>query len=129
MYNPSISKYPRVRQVLGIFLFNKPMKLSQVLSNKNQYSSAKYELIRSDGRLPDRTKPKTKADSKIHMSHIVDSSQYNLRHSHDHSEEMAFDYDRLKKEDPKLAVKYAGQTIAVMNPVYKKMNLKLEKAS
>ena len=103
------------------------MKLSQVLSNKNQYSSAKYELIRSDGRLPDRTKPKTKADGKIHISHIVDSSQYNLRHSHDHSEEMAFDFDRLKKEDPKLAVKYAGQTLAVMNPVYKKMNLKLEK--
>lgn len=95
--------------------------IAKTLKNSNKYSNAKYELLRSDGRLPDRTEPKTKADTQIHISHIVDSSQYNLRHAHDHEEEMAFDYGRLKKEDPKLAATYQKQIKNVLNPVFKKM--------
>lgn len=80
---------------------------------------------RSDGRLPDRTKPKTKADHEIHLSHIIDSGQYNLRHDHDHTKELVFDYGRLNKEVPKEASKLQRQTLAIMNPLWSKMNLKL----
>lgn len=107
----------------GAFFMAKTV--SKVLQNTNNYSNAKYEMLRSDGRLPDRTKPKTPADQKIHISHIVDSSQYNLRHAHDHEEEMAFDFKRLSKEDPKLAKTYQKQIKDVLNPVFKKMKLRL----
>ena len=100
--------------------------IAKTLTNNNQYSNAKYEILRSDGRLPDRTDPKTEADKKIHISHIVDSSQYNLRHAHDHEEEMAFDFKRLSKEDPKLAETYKRQIKDVLNPVFKKMKLKVQ---
>lgn len=102
--------------------------IKDVLSNGNQYSSAKYKLSRSDGRLPDKkTKPTTPGDKQVHNSHIVDSGQYNLRHEHDHLEELAFDYERLAKERPQEAEKLQSQALKFLAPLYKRMNLKLEK--
>ena len=102
--------------------------VKDVLSNGNQYSSAKYKLLRSDGRLPDKkTKPSTNGDKKIHNSHIVDSGQYNLRHEHDHLEELAFDYERLCKERPEEAARLQSQALKFLAPLYKKMGLRLEK--
>jgi len=100
-------------------------KIKTVMSNSNYGSKSTYIIkrLRSDGRLPDRTKPATARDTKIHLSHILDSSQYNLRHEHDHGEEMAFDYKRFLKEDTKLVEQYSKQIRAVLNPVYKQMRL------
>lgn len=100
-----------------------------VLTNSNQYSSAKYDMSkRSDGQLPDKkSKPTTTGDKKIHNSHIVDSGQYNLRHEHDHLEELVFDYERLSKEKPGEAAQLQAQALKFLAPLYKKMGLKLEK--
>lgn len=101
-----------------------------VLSNSNPYSKAiyKYEKTRSDGQLPDKkSKPTTKGDKVIHNSHIVDSGQYNLRHEHDHLEELIFDYERLSKERPEEAEKLQYQALKFLAPLYKRMGLKMEK--
>ena len=99
-------------------------KIARVLSNSNAFSKSTYIMKKhSDGRLPDRTKPATPADKKIHISHIIDSGDYNLRHEHDHAEEMAFDVSRFRKEDPALLERYIRNILGVMNPVYKKMGL------
>lgn len=84
-----------------------------------------FMKTRSDGRLPDKTKPTTPTDEKIHIGHIIGSSWYNLQHLHDHAEEVAFDYNRLHKEDPKYGAKLTSQTKAVINPILRKMNLKI----
>jgi hypothetical protein len=104
-------------------------KVSQVLKNKLPSSSAEYtiESTRSDGRLPDRQKPATKADHKIHLTHIKDSGQYNLRHSHDHLSELVFDYQRLSKEDLRLAAELQSRTLGVLNKQFTKMGLRLER--
>lgn len=103
-------------------------KIAKVMTNSLPTSTATYKIMkkRSDGRLPDREKPATKTDHKIHMTHIIDSSMYNLRHEHDHGEEMAFDYDRIRKEDPRAALHYQKQIKSVLSPVYRKMGIKLE---
>lgn len=101
-----------------------------VLTNGNKYSSAKYKYMdtRSDGRLPDKkVKPATSGDKQLHNDHIVDSGQYNLRHEHDHLEELAFDYERLARERPDEAVKLQAQALKFLAPKYKRMGLKLEK--
>lgn len=100
-----------------------------VLKNKTPSSSATYKIesTRSDGRMPDKkTKPATETDKKIHFGHIVDSGQYNLRHEFDHGEELAFDYQRLSKEHKdKEAHQLQKQTMKILGPVYKKMNIRL----
>jgi len=103
-------------------------KLSHTLTSKTPYSKATFKMkTRSDGRgvVPGNPKPTTETDKKIHLGHIVGSGQYNLDHDHDHTEELAFDYQRLNKEVPKKATKLQKQTIQVLNPIFKRMNLKL----
>jgi hypothetical protein len=104
-------------------------KIATVLKNKLPSSSVEYKIMssRSDGRLPDRQKPATKADHKIHMTHIKDSGQYNLRHTHDHMAELVFDYQRLRKEDLRLAAELQSRTLGVLNKQFVKMGLRLER--
>jgi len=99
----------------------------KVMQNSLPTSHVTYKIMgsRSDGRLPDRSKPATKRDDRIHMTHIVDSSQYNLRHEFDHADEMAFDFKRFTKEDNRLAKNYQKQIKSVLNPVYRKMGLEI----
>jgi hypothetical protein len=100
--------------------------VKEVLSNKNQYSKATYDMKhRSDGRLPARQKPASAGDKVIHNDHIVDSGQYNLRHTHDHLKELVFDYERLK-EKPEEAARIQHQAMVLLNPIWKGMHLKLE---
>lgn len=102
-------------------------KIATVLKNSTPYSNAKYEIKRSDGRLPDRTKPATKTDDVIHINHIKDSGQYNLRHTHDHMAELVFDYQRLSKEKTRLAANLQARTLGVLNKQFPKMGLRLER--
>lgn len=100
------------------------------LFNKTPSSNATYKIMsmRSDGQIMEGKgpKPKTPNDEKIHIGHIVDSGQYNLRHEFDHGDELAFDYQRLSKENKdKEAAVLQAQTLRILNPVYRKMNLKL----
>lgn len=74
-----------------------------------------------------KPKPSTPTDQKIHLGHIIGSGQYNLDHDHDHSVELAYDYQRLAKEVPKEAKKLRSQTVQILGPIFKKMDLKLEK--
>ena len=85
---------------------------------------------RSDGRsvVPGNPKPTTENDKKIHLGHIIGSGQYNLDHDHDHTVELAYDYKRLKKEEPKEATKLQQQTLGILGPIFKSMNIKMEKA-
>lgn len=77
--------------------------------------------------MPDKkVKPSTKADNRIHLDHIVDSGQYNLRHNHDHAKELAFDYGRLIKDKPAEARVLQKQTVKFLGPIYSSMGLKLE---
>lgn len=103
--------------------------VKQVLTSKTPYSVSKYELKRSDGQLsmPKNPKPTTANDKAIHMGHIIDSGHYNLDHTHDHMEELAFDYKRLSKEKPVEAVKLQRLAVQVLNPMYKRIGLKLTK--
>lgn len=114
------------------------MQLSNILTSKTPYSTSQFKLMktRSDGRIDPKDggvkgspKPKTPTDNKIHLGHIVGSGQYNLDHAHDHLEELAFDYKRLKKDMPTEAGTLQLQTIKILGPIYSKMGLKLEKAS
>jgi hypothetical protein len=102
--------------------------IKQIMTNSTPSSNATYKIMgeRSDGRLPDKNvKPATETDKKIHMGHIVDSGQYNLRHNHDHADELAFDFKRLAKEKPKEAKKLQEQTLSILDPIYRRMKLKL----
>lgn len=105
------------------------MKLSNVLENHTPSSKAVYTIMghRSDGDIMrgKGPKPKTETDKKIHLGHIVDSGQYNLRHVFDHSDELAFDYKRLTKDKPKDAQALKKQTIRIAGRNFKKMGLKL----
>jgi hypothetical protein len=106
------------------------MKLSGVMKNTTPHSSATYELAmkhRSDGQLQEGKgpKPTTPADHKIHLGHILDSAEYNLRHDFDHSTELAFDFGRLMKDSPGDAKFIVKQTKRFLNPVWSKMGLKL----
>lgn len=109
-----------------------PNKISQILKNKTPSSKAVYTIMghRSDGDIMrgKGPKPRTNTDKKIHFGHIVDSGQYNLRHTFDHSDELAFDYGRLSKEKPQDAAALQAQTLRILNPNWRKMGLKLEKA-
>ena len=84
---------------------------------------------KSDGQLMEGKgpKPKTPTDHKIHLAHIMDSGFYNLRHTFDHSDELAFDFERLSKDIPKEANYLQSQTVRILNPNFAKMNLKLSK--
>lgn len=104
--------------------------LSDILKNKTPHSSAEYKLNmqhRSDGQLMEGKgpKPSTPNDHKIHLGHILDSAEYNLRHDFDHSSELAYDYGRLSKDAPKDAKYIQDQTKRFLNPVWQKMGLKL----
>jgi len=106
------------------------MQVKDILKNKTPSSSATYKIMgrRSDGQLREGKGPKpvTPADHKIHIGHIIDSSQYNLRHEYDHGDELAFDYQRLSKEKlDKEAKALQNQTMRILNPIYRKMGLKL----
>lgn len=104
--------------------------LSDILKNKTPHSSAEYRLNmkhRSDGQLMEGKgpKPSTPNDKKIHLGHILDSAEYNLRHDFDHSTELAYDYGRLSKDAPKDAEFIQKQTKRFLNPIWQKMGLKL----
>ncbi len=105
-------------------------KITAVLSNKTPSSSAVYKIMshRSDGQIMEGKgpKPATKVDEKIHFGHIIDSGEYNLRHSFDHTDELAFDFKRLSKEKPKNADELRAQTMRILNPNFRKMKLKLK---
>lgn len=110
--------------------------LGKTLTSKTPYSSSTFKLMktRSDGRIDPKDggvkgnpKPKTPTDKKIHLGHIVGSGQYNLDHAHDHLEELAFDYKRLSKEQPKEAGVLQMQTNKILGPIIGRMGLKLEK--
>jgi hypothetical protein len=105
--------------------------ITKVLKSSTPYSKSTFDLesTRSDGRkvVPGNPKPTTSTDKKIHIGHIVGSGWYNLDHTHDHTVELAFDYNRLAKEVPKKANDLQMTTLKVLNPIFKKMSLKLEK--
>lgn len=110
----------------GYFYIMRTVK--QVLSSKTPYSKSTFKLkSRSDGRnvVPGNPKPITDTDKKIHMGHIIGSGQYNLDHNHDHSEELAFDYERLIKEKPQEADKLQKQIVSVLGPIFKRMDITL----
>lgn len=104
--------------------------ISAILKNNLPSSGAEYKIMshRSDGQLMEGKgpKPKTEADKKIHFGHIIDSGEYNLRHSFDHTDELAFDFKRLAKEKPLNAKELREQTIRILNPNFRKMKLKLK---
>ena len=105
-------------------------KISTILKNSTPSSSAEYKIMthRSDGQLMEGKgpKPETETDKKIHFGHIIDSGEYNLRHSFDHTDELAFDFKRLSKEKPLNAKELRAQTIRILNPNFRKMKLKLK---
>ena len=106
-------------------------KVSEIFTSKSAHSTATYAYQmqhKSDGQLMEGKgpKPKTPADHRLHLSHIVDSSYYNLRHSFDHTDELAFDFKRLSKDIPKDAESLRAQTIRILNPNFSKMGLKLK---
>jgi hypothetical protein len=106
-------------------------KVKDVLTNKTASSKAVYTIMghRSDGDIMrgKGPKPSTKADKSIHLNHIVDSGYYNLRHSFDHTDELAFDFQRQSKDAPDAAKALQAQTMRILNPNFRKMNLILEK--
>lgn len=101
--------------------------IAQVLTSKTPYSKStfKVESKRSDGSrvVPGNPKPTTDTDKKIHMGHIIGSGQYNLDHDHDHTEELAFDYERLMKEKPQEAARLQKQTVQILGPIFKRMDI------
>lgn len=103
--------------------------VKQVLTSKTPYSKStfKVESKRSDGTgvVTGNPKPTTSTDKKIHMGHIIGSGQYNLDHDHDHTEELAFDYERLMKEKPAEAEKLQKQTVQILGPIFKRMGITL----
>jgi hypothetical protein len=106
-------------------------KVKEIFTNKLPSSKSTYTIMghRSDGQIMEGKgpKPATPADHNIHEKHIVDSSYYNLRHSFDHTDELAFDYKRLSKDLPANAKELQAQTMRILNPNFRKMNLRLEK--
>lgn len=106
-------------------------QVKEIFENKLPSSKATYSIMahRSDGQIMEGKgpKPSTKADHNIHKKHIVDSSYYNLRHSFDHTDELAFDFKRLSKDLPANAKELQAQTMRILNPNFSKMNLKLER--
>lgn len=109
-------------------------KIAAVLKNENPESKSVYTMMkhRSDGDIlkGDGPPPTTPADHKIHNGHIIDSGEYNVAHSYGHLDELAFDYKRLKKADlSKDAEQLKAQTMRILNPVVKKMGLKLKETT